>query len=54
VLAVARAACQAGSKEALFSLGDKPELRYLAYREWLNERPQFHHRIFLGHVPSRC
>jgi 7,8-didemethyl-8-hydroxy-5-deazariboflavin synthase CofG subunit len=38
VLAVARAGKQAGCKEALFSLGDKPELRYPEYREWLEER----------------
>src|SRR5438552_2281755 len=36
VLAVARAGRKAGCKEALFSLGDKPELRYPAYREWLD------------------
>jgi 7,8-didemethyl-8-hydroxy-5-deazariboflavin synthase CofG subunit len=35
VLAVARAGRKAGCKEALFSLGDKPELRYPAYRDWL-------------------
>src|SRR5581483_527888 len=35
VLAVARAGRKAGCKEALFSLGDKPELRYPEYREWL-------------------
>ena len=38
VLAVARAGSEAGSKEALFSLGDKPELRYPKYCEWLGER----------------
>src|SRR5438046_138486 len=38
VLAVARAGRKAGCKEALFSLGDKPELRYPEYREWLNRR----------------
>jgi 7,8-didemethyl-8-hydroxy-5-deazariboflavin synthase CofG subunit len=38
VLAVARAGAQAGCKEALFSLGDKPEKRYPAYRTWLAER----------------
>lgn len=38
VLAVARAGRQAGCKEALFSLGDKPELRYPEYREWLSVR----------------
>jgi 7,8-didemethyl-8-hydroxy-5-deazariboflavin synthase CofG subunit len=38
VLAVARAGRDAGCKEALFSLGDKPELRYPVYREWLEQR----------------
>ncbi len=38
VLAVARAGRKAGCKEALFSLGDKPELRYREYREWLEHR----------------
>ena len=35
VLAIARAGKRAGCKEILFSLGDKPELRYPAYRTWL-------------------
>jgi 7,8-didemethyl-8-hydroxy-5-deazariboflavin synthase CofG subunit len=38
VLAVARAGRDAGCKEALFSLGDKPELRYSEYRDWLGQR----------------
>ena len=38
VLRVARAGRAAGCKEALFSLGDKPELRYPQYREWLEKR----------------
>jgi 7,8-didemethyl-8-hydroxy-5-deazariboflavin synthase CofG subunit len=38
VLAVAREGRKAGCKEALFSLGDKPELRYPEYREWLEQR----------------
>ena len=38
VLAVARAGRKAGCKEALFSLGDKPELRYPEYLEWLERR----------------
>jgi FO synthase len=38
VLAVARAGRKAGCKEALFSLGDKPELRYPEYRDWLEQR----------------
>ena len=35
VLAVARAGVEAGCHEALFTLGDKPELRYRAAREEL-------------------
>ena len=38
VLEVARAGQAAGCKEALFTLGDKPELRYPAAREWLEAR----------------
>src|SRR5205085_796861 len=37
VLEVARAGAAAGCKEALFTLGDKPELRYRAAREELRE-----------------
>jgi FO synthase len=36
VLAIARAGAAAGCKEALFTLGDKPELRYRAAREALD------------------
>src|SRR5438270_10208436 len=36
VLAVARAGARAGCREALFTLGDKPELRYRAAREELS------------------
>src|SRR5919204_6030403 len=36
VLAVARAGEAAGCREALFTLGDKPELRYRAAREELS------------------
>jgi 7,8-didemethyl-8-hydroxy-5-deazariboflavin synthase CofG subunit len=35
VLAVAEAGRRAGCKEILFSLGDKPELRYPAHKSWL-------------------
>ncbi len=35
VLAIARAGAQAGCREALFTLGDKPELRYAAARDGL-------------------
>ena len=38
VLEIARAGQEAGCKEALFTLGDKPELRYPAAREWLAAR----------------
>jgi FO synthase len=38
VVAVAQAGKRAGCKEALFSLGDKPELRYPFYRDWLQNR----------------
>ena len=37
VLAVARAGAEAGCQEALFTLGDKPELRYRAARDALAE-----------------
>ena len=37
VLTIARAGRDAGCNEALFTLGDKPELRYRAAREALNE-----------------
>ena len=36
--ASAKAAKRAGCKEALFSLGDKPELKYPSHREWLRKR----------------
>jgi len=38
VLEVARAGAAAGCKEALLTLGDAPERRYAAAREWLAER----------------
>src|SRR5271163_3943929 len=37
VLAIARAGAAAGCTEALFTLGDKPESRYSAAREALDE-----------------
>jgi FO synthase len=40
VLALARAGVAAGCKEALFTLGDKPELRYAAARKELEELGQ--------------
>jgi 7,8-didemethyl-8-hydroxy-5-deazariboflavin synthase CofG subunit len=38
VLAVASAARRAGCKEALLSLGDRPEDKYPQYRRWLEQR----------------
>jgi 7,8-didemethyl-8-hydroxy-5-deazariboflavin synthase CofG subunit len=38
VLAVAETGRRAGCKEALFSLGERPELRYPNYRDWLDDR----------------
>ncbi|WP_434742969.1 bifunctional FO biosynthesis protein CofGH [Micromonospora sp. SH-82] len=38
VLAVARAGAEQGCKEALFTLGDRPEERWPAARRWLDER----------------
>src|ERR1700752_2851675 len=37
VLAIARAGREAACREALFTLGDKPELRYAAAERWLAE-----------------
>ncbi|MFF0254393.1 bifunctional FO biosynthesis protein CofGH [Micromonospora zamorensis] len=38
VLAIARAGAAQGCKEALFTLGDRPEERWPAARNWLDER----------------
>jgi FO synthase len=38
VLAAAEAGREAGCKEALFSLGERPELRYPGHKRWLEER----------------
>src|SRR5918999_2286473 len=37
VLAIARAGAAAGCSEALFTLGERPEERYPAARDWLSE-----------------
>ena len=53
VLDVARAGAAAGCKEALFTLGDKPELRYAAAREAL-DRLGFATTVdYLEHVAGR-
>ena len=51
VLSVARAAERLGCKEALFSLGDKPELKYPAFRRWLAERG---YRSTLQYLAASC
>src|ERR671918_2255572 len=38
VVAIAESGRRAGCKEALFTLGDRPEERYPAARDWLAER----------------
>jgi FO synthase len=38
VLAIARAGAESGCKEALFTLGDRPEERWSQARQWLDER----------------
>ncbi|RZU52175.1 FO synthase subunit 1 /FO synthase subunit 2 [Krasilnikovia cinnamomea] len=38
VLAIAREGAEQGCKEALFTLGDRPEERWPAARQWLDER----------------
>ena len=51
VLDIARAGQRAGCKEALFTLGDKPELRYRAARDALAERG---HETTLGYLAAMC
>jgi FO synthase len=51
VLEVARAGERAGCKEALFTLGDKPELRYAVARE---ELAQLGHGTTLSYLAQMC
>jgi len=51
VLGVARAGERLGCKEALFSLGDKPELKYPAFRRWLAGQG---HRSTLQYLAASC
>src|SRR5215469_18014771 len=51
VLAIAQAGARAGCREALFTLGDKPELRYRAAREAL---ARLGHSTTLGYLRSMC
>ncbi|WP_336966616.1 5-amino-6-(D-ribitylamino)uracil--L-tyrosine 4-hydroxyphenyl transferase CofH [Sphingobium aquiterrae] len=51
VLAVARAGAAAGCAEALFTLGDKPELRYLSVRD---ELVRLGHETTLSYLAEMC
>ena len=53
VLDVARNGAAMGCKEALFTLGEKPELRYRVAREWLAENGYQSTVEYLGHVAQR-
>lgn len=53
VLDIARAGVTAGCKEALFTLGDKPELRYAAARDALTELGFPTTIAYLEHVAGR-
>ena len=51
MLAIARAGAAAGCTEALFTLGDKPELRYRAAREAL---AALGHETTIGYLTAMC
>ncbi len=51
VLAIARAGAEAGCTEALFTLGDKPELRYAAARDGLE---RLGHPTTLSYLAEAC
>ncbi len=51
VLAIARAGADAGCTEALFTLGDKPELRYSAARDALNA---LGHEATIDYLQAMC
>lgn len=51
VVALARAGARLGAKEALFSLGDKPEAAFPAHREFLRRQG---HRTTLGYLRAVC
>jgi len=50
VLSVARAGREAGCHEALFTLGERPELRYPAARQWLEAQGHSSTVEYLAHV----
>ncbi|HEX3177440.1 MAG TPA: 7,8-didemethyl-8-hydroxy-5-deazariboflavin synthase CofG [Methylomirabilota bacterium] len=51
VLALAQAGGRLGAKEALFSLGDRPEARFASHREFLRTRG---HRTTLSYLREVC
>src|SRR5213593_3127512 len=51
VLALAHAGGRLGAKEALFSLGDRPEARFAEHREFLRSRG---HRTTLSYLREVC
>ena len=51
VLALAEAGARLGAKEALFSLGDKPEVLFPSHREFLKKHG---HRTTLGYLRAVC
>ncbi|MCC6364509.1 MAG: 7,8-didemethyl-8-hydroxy-5-deazariboflavin synthase CofG [Bryobacterales bacterium] len=51
VLAAAEAGREAGCKEALFSLGERPELRYPGHKRWLEERG---YTSTIGYLAAMC
>src|SRR5271166_6564419 len=51
VLAIARAGAAAGCTEALFTLGDKPEMRYRAAREALDA---LGYETIIGYLQAMC
>jgi 7,8-didemethyl-8-hydroxy-5-deazariboflavin synthase CofG subunit len=51
VVALARAGGRIGAKEALFSLGDKPEARFAEHREFLRRHG---HRTTLSYLRAMC
>src|SRR5205809_1560546 len=51
VLAIAKAGEDAGCHEALFTLGDKPELRYAAARDHLN---RLGHTTTISYLAAMC
>src|SRR5215472_3775304 len=53
ILGLARAAAQAGCREALFTLGDRPERRYRVARDELREMGFETTVEYLGHVAGR-